>query len=735
MACTLYQLNIVGTPFPPTYSFVDCYGQTITLSGYSLFDNFYLNADDSNPPLSVGSEIKVSTYTGDISKQDVVDCCLQIGGNFYFINSAFPISVSAVIELYYSDGTIVSGMGTKCMSWGPSVSYGILENLSAIKYLKFQGNSCAECLAQFPCNTEYLLTCCDPCNLINAKPSYCFIGTQGVGYTDNITYSLTIDSEFTGDCYTQLVSPILSGYNMYDVVTYNTTFYNIIKESEYEFCSDCINYYPCDLPSPTPTPTQTLTPTPTPTFKPVPTPKVFDYVNECAVITLFPMGVDCSVVHPSPEGTDGIASLIITGGTPPYTILWDNGNISPVIYNLVAGSYGSTVVDYYGDFTAKTTCVLTGSTPTPSPTPTPTPTTPYVEYVMCMETTLLKGDVYQTVQTSYYPDVLFNSRPSWVSGDSTKKIVWDVSVTPNRWIVSATTPTTYIITNSNPAYPPIYGGWFVIGGGSTGSAIVFSGACEGQPQLLNKKSITLEEKTPLTINVSKNDTICGCDGGITILANGGVPPYIYSVDSGLTFKKFPIFNDLCSGIYTVKAIDNDRNEISTSVTLPSPKSPKTYIVSLKTTNKTTRLGSLEKTIEYTTKVSVFPELPDDVTITFDLHHTNISKTSPRKDSSSVETTSILEIDGKSVRSESNTESNSTTLSTLVGCQLDTLYINSVSESWNSITISNKTDLLLTTVTKTYKNEDNDCYVGLSDDTYQITNVSIKGCYCCNATTS
>jgi hypothetical protein len=343
--------------------------------------------------------------------------------------------------------------------------------------------------------------------------------------------------------------------------------------------------------------------------------------------------------------------------------------------------------------------------------------------------------VYQTVQTSYYPDVLFNSRPSWVSGDSTKKIVWDISVTPNRWIVSATTPTTYIITNSNPAYPPIYGGWFVIGGGSTGSAIVFSGACKGQPQLLNKKSIRLEEKSPLTINVSKNDTICGCDGGITILANGGVPPYIYSVDSGLTFKKFPIFNDLCSGIYTVKTIDNDRNEISTSVTLPSPKSPKTYIVSLKTTNKTTRLGSLEKTIEYTTKVSVFPELPDDVTITFDLHHTNISKSSPRRDSSSVETTSILEIDGKSVRSESNTESNSTTLSTLVGCQLDTLYINSVSESWNSIKISNKTDLLLTTVTKTYKNEDNDCYVGLSDDTYQITNVSIKGCYCCNATTS
>ena len=744
MACTSYLVNINSSPFAPTYSFVDCYGQTITLSGYSLFDNFIINADTGTPPPSaLGFVIKASE--GDILKYDIVDCCSQIGGNMYIKSTVLPTFVVAVAEIYYSNGVIISGQGVKCMSYGSGVSFGFIEVISAVKYLKFQGNSCQECLFKYPCNTEYFLTCCPPCNLINDKPNFCFVGTQGGisgGPTvDNITYPLTISGVFSGVCHTQLDKPILSGYNMYDVVTYNTTFYNISVDNQYEFCVDCVNDYPCEIPKPSPTPTPTLTvtptitPTPTPTKKPIPTPKVFDFVNECAVITLFPMGVDCSVIHPSPEGTDGVASLIISGGTPPYTIVWDNGNVSPVIYNLVAGSYGATITDFYGDFTARTTCVLTGSTPTPSPTPTPTPTTPYVEYVMCMETRLLKGDAYNISKTTYYPDVLFNSRPSWISGDSTKKIVWDISVTPNRWIVSATTPTTYIITNSNSTYPPIYGGWFVIGGGSTGSATVFSGACEGQPQLLNKKSIMIEEMQPLSINVSKNDTICGCDGGITILANGGNPPYSYSIDSGLTYKKFPIFNDLCSGIYTVKALDGRGSEISTSVTLPPPNSPKTYTVSLKTTNKTSRLGSLEKTVEYFTKVSVFPELPDDVTITFDLHHTNISKSSPKEDSSTVETKSLLDIDGKTIRPESNTESSSKTLSTLVGCQLDTLFINSVSESWNSITISNKTELLLTTITKTYKNEDNDCYVGLSDDTYQITNVSIKGCYCCNVITS
>jgi hypothetical protein len=71
------------------------------------------------------------------------------------------------------------------------------------------------------------------------------------------------------------------------------------------------------------------------------------------------MGVECNVSHPTlPESTDGIASLIITGGTPPYTIIWLNGGIGPIIYNLSAGSYGATVVDYYGDYIETVECKI-----------------------------------------------------------------------------------------------------------------------------------------------------------------------------------------------------------------------------------------------------------------------------------------------------------------------------------------------------------------------------------------
>ena len=74
--------------------------------------------------------------------------------------------------------------------------------------------------------------------------------------------------------------------------------------------------------------------------------------NECNVITIFPMVIECMGINPStPTASDGQMSVSITGGTPPYTIIWSNGNVSPAINNLSVGEYSVTVIDYYGDFT------------------------------------------------------------------------------------------------------------------------------------------------------------------------------------------------------------------------------------------------------------------------------------------------------------------------------------------------------------------------------------------------
>lgn len=113
--------------------------------------------------------------------------------------------------------------------------------------------------------------------------------------------------------------------------------------------------------------------------------------NECNVITIFPMVIECIGVNPSsPTASDGQMTVSITGGTPPYTIIWSNGNISPAINNLSVGEYSVTVIDYYGDFSAETSCTLSVEvdcdfsvlvtnfiiepTPTPTLTRTVTPT-------------------------------------------------------------------------------------------------------------------------------------------------------------------------------------------------------------------------------------------------------------------------------------------------------------------------------------------------------------------------
>ena len=452
-------------------------------------------------------------------------------------------------------------------------------------------------------------------------------------------------------------------------------------------------------------------------------------VSDCDVITLFQMGVECNISQPTqPESTDGIASLIITGGTPPYTISWSNGSVGPTIFNLSAGSYGATVVDYYGDFTANTTCVLTGTTTTTSTTSTTT-TSPYPnEYELCMVTNMLVQGVYVETQTHFNPNGIYDGKPSWISDDSQQSIIWDTA--QSQWLVSAATPTLYVISNLNPTYPPIYGSWFLIG--NTGSVIVYEGLCQSLP--VEGKLKLGEGITPLTMNVTKNQTICGCDGGITITANGGTPPYTYSIDAGLTYKNMPIFNNLCSGTYNVLVVDNNQIITSSSIVLNSPSKPTTYNVSLNTTSKTVGTSNNSVTKQYETTINITPPLPDGVSLTFNISHLNVSKSSPKSESSISQSDSDLVINKESLIPIVGFDE-SETKSVIPGCQSNNVYINSNSEQWNQITINNTDVLLLTTVTSVTKNESINCYIGTSDEKYSITNLKLSGCNCCTVITA
>jgi hypothetical protein len=125
---------------------------------------------------------------------------------------------------------------------------------------------------------------------------------------------------------------------------------------------------PTPTPTPgTPTPTPTLTPTPTSTIPPQPTqPNLFPgiTINDCTPITILPLGIDCvTLAAPTQNYLYGSLSVNVTGGTAPYSIFWKSPNgvtsYGNNVINVPVGNYVVTVVDYWGDLTATTTCSLT----------------------------------------------------------------------------------------------------------------------------------------------------------------------------------------------------------------------------------------------------------------------------------------------------------------------------------------------------------------------------------------
>ena len=447
--------------------------------------------------------------------------------------------------------------------------------------------------------------------------------------------------------------------------------------------------------------------------------------NECTPTTLFPLGVTCFVVQPSsPESSDGVVSLIITGGTPPYNILWDNQNTTQTINNLSAGSYGATVTDVYGDFTAQTVCVLSGTTPNPSPTPTPTPTPLPSGPNFCISFFFEGLFGVSSYNIHFNLSGFVNGKPSWVSDDTIYTISWDTL--SSVWILSGGN-LEGTLTNPNPVSPPINSGdWIIVGNYGEVTNIV-EGFCE---EILLTFSPLMNGMNTLSIQPTKNDTICGCDGSIMLLASGGYPPYQFSIDGGITNQGMPLFKNLCQGSYTTYVTDSSGFTQTNAVTINPPLPPTTYTINLSNSFVTTVNNSTTLTKNYTTQIIVNPPLPSGVMIEFDLVHTNTHETSPLSGSSTNLTNSQLTKNLSILPYSYSSVTTGTSFNTINGCQNQVLYVNGLSQVWQNLSITNGDTITLNTTTTLIKNENDSCYFALSNDVFSIVNAKIQGCSCC-----
>ena len=386
----------------------------------------------------------------------------------------------------------------------------------------------------------------------------------------------------------------------------------------------------CPTPTPTPTttatPTNTITPTvsstsvvtPSVTATPTVTPtssQVFTLQNECRVFTLFDLGLTCVPISlpSSSTSSDGVLSLNITGGTSPYSIFWNVGQRSSTLSGIPQGNYPVTVVDYYGDYTASTVCSLFPATPTMTPSPTTTPTVtpsgvlPRLCFIAIGTTT-----AYGPLQFEY--NGILNGRNTWATTGGQYNIVWNSTV--GRWE----------ITGSNPAIPfnPIGGGifisttsssvptagWTIAGGVNTYSATMTQGTCP----------LVIPVQVSLSVNNNSCDSVANCNGDITVTAQYGYPPYLFSINGGSTYQTANTFEDLCSGPYTVTVRDSAGNTQTQSINIGFDEQPATYQLSLSANTSETQEVSLSNYNSRTTYYQVVsnPPLPAGFTIQFNM---------------------------------------------------------------------------------------------------------------------
>jgi len=428
--------------------------------------------------------------------------------------------------------------------------------------------------------------------------------------------------------------------------------------------------------------------------------------NNCGVVTIYEMIVTCIPTNPStPDGQDGSIKLSIFGGTPPYDIEWVELQIyDSQINNLSVGKYTAKVTDSTGDYTETVSCELTPPGTTPTTTVPTTTTIPLYEFCL----------TYNGVNIYLIPNGTYNGKNKWSSEDGSYSVFWDTS---NKWKLTGTTINNNIqIINSDSSYPPINGAWQVFGGNS-GTVTTKQGECVSS--------------STLQLSLTKQNPTCTCNGKITANVSGGVPPYTYSID-GTNYVSTPIFNGQCGGVpQTIYVKDGDGTIKSNSIQLSEQISSTQYSISISSPTVSSTGGNNSK--KSTFSLTVTPQLPSNVKITFDLTLFGSFLATPNSSNGNSTFVPLVKKNGVDVSSVNNT-TDTTSTSTTSPCQGTPTSLKNYSYKFSGLEITNTDTYTITVDTSFVINCNNS---GACCNAYfktmpsgSLSNVKINGCQCC-----
>lgn len=117
-------------------------------------------------------------------------------------------------------------------------------------------------------------------------------------------------------------------------------------------------------------------------------------------------------------------------------------------------------------------------------------------------------------------------------------------------------------------------------GGTWQSSGSFTGLCVGNYDIVIEDATgcqvtdiaVINEPTPVTLEITSINPGCfgGCDGVVIATADGGTPPYAYSIDNGSNFQASASFAGLCDGDYDIIAMDANLCTVDEATTLTEP---------------------------------------------------------------------------------------------------------------------------------------------------------------------
>lgn len=384
--------------------------------------------------------------------------------------------------------------------------------------------------------------------------------------------------------------------------------------------------------------------------------------NTCDVITLLPLGLICNPTEAStPVTANGSIYLQITGGSSPYSVTWSNGGQGQSLINLKSGDYTATVVDYYGDYTATTTCSVGYESfnldwfedcSTPGSylyytSQEPSIFTSGLIYEISGRdgcwissgTTLWTGQTYNdsfaTIKdgpfntcdeclpdpepTPVYPQYIclakdtspytqytfesgttvYNGYPVWEETGSTNyKMVYITNL--GLWQMSGWTSGTLQTTPKST--PPPTGSWLQLGSDITWTAT--SGICTTTPI-----SIQLQLSNPSCSSVS--------DGQIVVTPSGGVPGYTYSLDGNL-YQNSSTFNGQSASSGTVYVKDSVGTIQTKTYTLTNQNPIRTYKASIGASSESTVSKTLTSEVKKKTFTVVLGNSFTDIPVSPDV---------------------------------------------------------------------------------------------------------------------